>query len=300
MTYSPTGGRKMKKTSTLIAGMMIVLLLCGCSSVNVNIKTADKDANAASSEQTEAADQSSDDAIANAPQLTSTDFDLSKTDDDNNKYFESHGNTWTMTEDSAAKYPKLAATLDKVSDSVKKYCQDTVDQNDADAKQFAEDNKQYDEVFQVDADMGLACVDEKVTSVVMTLFESLGGAHPSTVTVPYNIDSQSGEFIPLSAGISDQKGLNAMLKEKLIELYTDHNFFGLDESLDAMKMDATDFNAELTDPEYIWSFNPNGITFIFNPADISPYSDGGEQLDLTYEELAPVLEDHFKNLYSGE
>ena len=298
----------MKKRIMLISAALLISSLCGCSSVNVNIKTAGNDADkttqteAAPAEDTNTSEQQElAEELAKVPQMTSEDFDYSKTDDDKNKYFECHGNTWTLTSESADKYPQLAKALEEIADSVQKFCQDTVAENEADAKKFAEENKGGDYAyFECDADIGPACVDEKVTSLVETQFLSLGGAHPSTVTIPFNLDSQTGEFIPLSAVINDQKGLNAILKEKLIEQYTDHSFFGLDESLDAMEMTATDFTQSFDKPQYIWSFSPNGLTFSFNPADIAPYSDGGEQIDLTYDELSSVLEDHFKNLYSGE
>ena len=288
----------------IIAAVLTFSLLCGCGSVNVNIKTPAKDAQAEAAPSQDTASSDAQD-LAKAqnefPQLDSEDFDLSRTDGDNTKYFECHGNTWKLADGSADKFPKLAQTLDEIANNVKKYCQDTIDANDSDAKQFAEDNKGGDYAYyECDADIGPACADDKVVSLVETLFTSLGGAHPSTVTIPYNIDAQSGQLIPLSAVINDQKGLNGMLKEKLIELYTDHGFFGLDESLDKMGMLATDFTqVDDSKPQYVWSFNPNGLTFYFNPATLSPYSDGGEQVDLTYDELAPVLEDHFTNLYSG-
>ena len=128
-------------------------------------------------------------------------------------------------------------------------------------------------------------------SLVTTQFVYFGGAHPDTTTQAYNIDVVSGQFIPLSAVISDKKGLDSILKDALTKQYSDHSFFGLDESLESLDMALPSF--EDGKPAYDFSFNPNGLTFYFDPATLSPYSDGGEQIDLTYDELSSVLDEHF-------
>ena len=287
----PKGGSEMKKRSAIIAASLAVSLLCGCASVNVNIKTAGDETGDAAP-----------DVVSSAPQLDSADFDYTKKDDKGNIYFESHGNTWSLDDASVDRYPKLSKTLSEIEDYVRKDIEDCIAENENDAKQFAADNAGTEDAYYTyDADMGPACADEKVTSLVETQFTFLGGAHPDTITLGYNIDSATGEFIPLSAVISDKDGLDAILKEKLIELYTDHAFFGLDESFGDLAMTAAG-PSEDNDPysQYIWSFSPNGLTFYFNPSVLSPYADGGEQIDLTYDELSSVLEDHFKNLYSEQ
>ncbi len=286
----------MRKRSVFIAALLTASMLAGCSSVNININTGAKDEVPAEEETaTETSDTAeADDDMADFPQLTSEDFDMSRFDDNKNMYFDSHGNTWTLSDESAKKYPKLADAIAKVNETEKKYITDCLDENDSDAREFAKEqlDSGYDGTFSCTSDMGIACADPKRVSLISTRFEYYGGAHPSTVTIAYDIDVESGQFVPLSAIIRDKEGLNKLLKEKLIELYTDHDFFGLDESLDSLQMALPAFETE--EASYNFAFNPNGLTFYFDPAELSPYVFSGEQVDLTYEELSGVLEENFK------
>ena len=276
-----------KKSISICLAAIAVSLLCGCASVNVNVKTkgsenTDNTENTESTEGTDSADNTDD--LADFPQLTSEDYDLSKFDGDV-KYFDSHGNAWSLTDDSAKKYPELAKALEKLDNDQKKDFEDTISEYDDEAKQYADENKNDENFYcyAYYADTGLACADPKVVSLVSTYFSSLGGAHPSTYTVTYNLDSETGKDISLVDVISDKNGLDEMLKEILIEQYGDHAFFGLNESFDSMALE-----------DYIFSFAPDGLTFYFNPADLSPRVDDGEQVYLTYEKLANVLEDKYK------
>lgn len=274
---------KMKKRFIIIASVLAVSILCGCVKLNVNV--------------TKPADGGD---TPNFPQLTSVDYDLSRYDEDKTKYFDCHGNTWSLTKDSEKDYPKLAAALKDIDDNEKKFFNDSLEQYDSEAKEFVEENKKngYDGgSYECYADTGLAVADPKVVSLVKSQETFFGGAHPDDITIAFNIDSQSGQLIPLSAVVSDKKGLNALLKNKLVEQYTDHAFFGLDESLDALGMAQAqyDYNSNYTEkPQYIYSFAPDGMTFYFNPAILSPSSDGGEQVYLSYDELANVLDNRFK------
>lgn len=285
-----------KKRYMLIAAALTVLLLCGCATVNVNIKKPANDEVPAEQEEAAApaedkAEDKVEDELADFPQLVSEDYDMSRYTDDNKMYFESHGNTWTLTDESAKKYPNLVDALKKVDEDQKKYFEDSLNEYDEEAKEFAADHGD-DGTYACYSDTGLACADPKVVSLVSTTFVYFGGAHPDTTIEAYNIDAVSGQFIPLSAVIGDKKGLNEILKEALIEQYTDHDFFGLDEALEPMDMALPSFK-EVEKPAYIYSFNPNGLTFYFNPTVLSPYADGGEQIDLTYEELDSVLDANF-------
>lgn len=290
------------KRLTIISMILTISLLSGCASVNVNInKKADAPASDEVPQEEEAADSTTDttaedqaaDDLSAFPQLTCENYDLSRYDDDKNMYFECHGNTWTLTDDSAAKYPKLVDALAKVDEIEKKYFTDSMDEYDSDAKEFAKDQRDsgYDGTYACYSDTGIACADPKYVSLVSTCFTYFGGAHPDTVTIVYNMDAATGQFIPLSAVISDKDGLDKILKDALTKQYPDHNFFDIDGTLAEMKMAVPAFQTD--DPTYNFSFGPNGLTFYFDPTVLSPYSDSGEQIDLTYDDLKPVLDENF-------
>lgn len=288
-----------KNNLVIIAGLLVFSLLCGCGSVNVNINSPKASANGSSGSDTAS---SGTDDLASFPQLTSKNYDFSKYDDDKNKYFDVHGTIWSLTDDSAKQYPNLVAPLKEIADNEKKFAEDSISQYDNEAKSFFEDNKKsgYNGGgYECVVDTGLACGDPKVLSLVSTQETFFGGAHPDTATLTFNLDSQTGDFIPLSDIIKDRAGLDAILKDALTKQYPDHNFFDLDDSLSKLKTDADVFDRTpyMSDPTYVYAFSPNGLTFFFNAAVLSPHSDGGEQIDLTYDDLSSELSDKYLHLY---
>ena len=285
-----------KKSLTIIAGILVCSLLFGCGKVSVSI-TPKASADSSGTDKSDSSDE-----LATFPQLISDDYDLSKYDDDKDKYFDVHGTIWSLTEDSAKTYPNLVASLGKIADNEKKFAEDSLSQYDSDAKAFVENNKKsgYNGGgYECVVDTGLACADPKVVSLVSTQETFFGGAHPDTVILTFNMDSATGEFIPLSDIIKDRKGLDKIMKDALTKQYPDHNFFGLDDSLAKLGTDANVFDREpyMSDPTYVYAFSPNGLTFFFNSAILSPHSDGGEQIDLTYDDLSSVLTDKYAHLY---
>ena len=140
----------MKKRSAIIAASLAVSLLCGCASVNVNIKTAGDETGDAAP-----------DVVSSAPQLDSADFDYTKKDDKGNIYFESHGNTWSLDDASADRYPKLSKTLSEIEDYVRKDIEDCIAENENDAKQFAADNA--DDSKEIDVTAKLVEFDQRIS-----------------------------------------------------------------------------------------------------------------------------------------
>ncbi len=258
----------MKKNIAVLVSLFLALSFCGCGFQNAGN------------------DISSDDQ-SSFPQLTSEDYDLSRYDEGNTKYFDCHGNTWSLTEDSAAKYPKLVSPLKKIDDKEKKFFKESLDSYDKEAKEFTSENNGA--CYECYADTGISCADPNVVSLVKTQLTFFGGAHPDTVTTAYNIDAKTGKIILLSDIINDKKGLELILAEELMKQYGDHQFFGLEKTLDTLEMNVSPFDEKNLNPQYVYSFNPNGLTFYFNPAVLSPYSDGGEQIDLTFDDLSSVL-----------
>ena len=281
----------LRKTVTVfITATLAAALLAGCGAVNVNVNIRQDGAKKDAGSSEAAADEAD---LASFPQLLSTDYDYSKYDGDA-KYYDIHGNTWSLTDESAVQYPKLIGALKDIDDSQKKFIEDNINQYDEEAKEYAKENRDDENFYcyACTADTGLACADPEVVSLVTTWFVDFGGAHPDSYVEAYNIDAVSGQLIPLSAVISDKDGLNALLKEVLMEQYGDHDFFGLDESLSELDMAFP--SSEDTKPAYVYSIAPDGLTFYFNPAVLSPHSDGGEQVYLPYDKLTDVLDERFR------
>lgn len=263
----------MNKKTSVIAAVLLFSILWGCG-----IGSA-------------VSDTTSLDELSASPQLVSNDYNLSKFDDNNNMYFECYGNTWSLTEDSSGVYPKLVSSLKKIDDNEKSYFKKNLKQYDKEAKAYASEHNGSG--FECYANTGIACADPKVVSLVKTQLTFFGGAHPDTVTIAYNMDSRTGKFILLSDVIKDQKGLSLILAEALTAQYGDHQFFGLEDTLNTLEMNVSPFDEKNLNPQYIYSFNPDGLTFYFNPAVLSPYSDGGEQVNLSYEDLSSVMNEEY-------
>lgn len=288
---------KYKITGTVILAVLAASFMCACGSVTVNVNTNTEDKPA--TEETapdESAPETADDSVIpdDFPVVLEKDYDMSRYLDEDKKdmYFECHGNEWYCDDKTADKYPQLAKTLEEIHDSETEDFESTLDENDEDAKEFAKAHLGEEfGAFYYYSSTGPACVDDKVVSLLSTYESFLGGAHPSGSYKVYNIDVNSGEFIPLSDVISDQSGLNAILKEKLESQYNDHQFFGLDESLSSYVMDLSSNEDDKT--PYDFTFSPNGLTFYFDSYALSPYADGDEQIDLTYDDLASVLKEGY-------
>lgn len=294
-----------RKITAMLICMLTVIGMCACGTVTVNVNTKNK-ADAAKTEDTAKAEDTSKteeapaaedtsksddtDVVEQFPQLVEEDYDLSRYDDNKQIYFESHGNAWTADEATAQKYPELAKALNDINEAEKKDFTSTMDEYDADARQFAKESG-GEGGYSDYSNTGLCCVDFKVASLLSVEFSFLGGAHPDTTYKVYNIDVSTGKLIPLSDVIKDQKGLNKILEEKLTSQYPDNQFFDIIGTLDAYDMSATASDDDKT--AYSYTFSPNGLTFHFDPIELAPYVDGEEQIDLTYDDLESVLNEGY-------
>lgn len=298
-----------RKIGSITLAVLAASFVCACGSVtvNVNSKPAEEPAKEETApEETAPEADKAEDTKADAnddnpvpddfPVLLEKDYDMSRYLDEDKKemYFECHGNEWYADDKTSEMYPKLASALEKIHESEEKDFETTLDDNDKEAKDFANEHKGEDfGCFYYYSATGPACVDDKVVSLLSTCSSYLGGAHPSSYFVAYNIDPTTGEEIPLSNVISDQKGLNDLLKENLESQYKDHSFFDLDESLDMYVMDLSSKEDDKT--PYVFTFSPNGLTFYFDAYALSPYADGDEQINFTYDDLASVLKEGYGN-----
>ena len=118
---------------------------------------------------------------------------------------------------------------------------------------------------------------------VMTYFVNLdyyeGGAHGITQLLTMNFDEKTGEYITLSdifiPGYESQ--LSELLLEKLLQATGAKNIEDLHDKGYLYSMD-------MFAPEN-FILNDDGITFIYNPYEIAPYSIGRTELSVSNEEI---------------
>ncbi len=230
-----------------------------------------------------------------APELVDTPFDLSAVDENGKKYLDCHGNSFLCSEGSKDDYPELAGALTAIDEKVKAAYQENIYNFDDEAKEFAAEQEKYgvDDAYFSWSETTLKYASPTLVSLLRLETAYLGGAHPNHWYVCNNLDAAAGKEIPLSDIISDQKGLNDLLKDKLNAAYPDGNFFDLDESLNVYSLEG-DGESE---PVYDFTLDEKGITFYFGPYDLNSYADGTQEVTLSFEELGGVLKQEFMSKY---
>ena len=285
----------------ILCSALAVSMMSGC---NVNIN-ANKDNDAKSEEEVkeevpaeEPAEESEEVAEEPEqvilPELKSVDFDLTVYDDDNKyKVFESHGNSYLCTDESAKVYPELSDVLKGIDQNEKDGYQYTIDQNLEDAKEMAAEQQKEgnDYTYFCYSETELKCADERVVSLLRTEYGYLGGAHPDYYYQTFNLFSKTGKDLTLADIITDKDKLKTILTDKLNEEYPDGNFFDLDESLGNYVLEL-----DPDDPDkytYNFTIDPAGVSFYFGPYDLNSYADGDQKIDLFYDEISDILKDGF-------
>lgn len=124
----------------------------------------------------------------------------------------------------------------------------------------------------------------KVSSYIYT-----GGAHPLQMSTYSILSTHSPKLIQLSDIISDTSTLKKIVELKLrekydIPLYHDLRKHGF--TLDSNSLPLTKN----------FSISREGLTFHYNPYDISPYSMGSHLIHLPYRSISPLLRSDLKIL----
>ncbi len=226
------------------------------------------------------------------PELVNTEFDMSEVDENGKKFFDCHGNSYLCSEDSKAVYPELAEALIRVDEKVKAAYQENIYNYDDEAKEFAAEQPdgESDWTYYTYSETQLKYSSPRLVSLLRTEFGYLGGAHPDYWYDTVNIDTPTGKTIKLSDLISDQKGLNDILKKKLNDTYPDGNFFDLDESLNIYSLEGDEGTNSAA---YDFTLDKTGITFYFGPYDLNSYADGTQEITIGYDELEGVINKDF-------
>ena len=124
----------------------------------------------------------------------------------------------------------------------------------------------------------------------VTNFQYTGGAHPYTWSQWVNVDAATGKvlaskdvFLP-----NTEKAICSLLQQKLIE--ETNNALDTDTitSLDGLHSVGVLLEGDLYIPDN-FQLGKEGITFLYNPYDIAPYSMGEIRLTLPYADLKNYL-----------
>lgn len=126
-----------------------------------------------------------------------------------------------------------------------------------------------------------ARVDEQMISIVEDSYEYTGGAHPNSVRVAYNFDTQTGKRMTLEDVASDLDEIRIRSTEYLREMlskpeYAEELFEGYENDLEDILTDST------------WYTDEQGFHIICNEYIITPHSAGILDFLLPYDEVDVV------------
>lgn len=150
-----------------------------------------------------------------------------------------------------------------------------------------------------EGDMSLRRADSKVLSVLEECSDYSGGAHGYSYFDCVNFNVQTGEEIALEDVVTDMDSLPKILERELTEKYPDTTFFTepLSDALDDYINSDNPLYQELL--KFTWTLDYDGVTFYFGSYDIASYSEGVQQVTVSYTEYPHILEEkYFKNIPS--
>lgn len=127
---------------------------------------------------------------------------------------------------------------------------------------------------------------EQMVSVSGVYYSFTGGAHPNTYLLGWNFDLDTGEFFDAKA-LSDGTALQDYVTEELIR---QARCRASEEDLVPEEMFWADYESIIADwSSYAVALDEKGMTVAFSPYELAAYAAGAQEFTLSYEELAPHL-----------
>lgn len=154
----------------------------------------------------------------------------------------------------------------------------------------------------------IARSDSKCFSFIEDFTSYSGGPHASRYSMSHNFNPKTGEEYKLDEVFDDLDKLILMTNEAVLNKLEElgGGYFSADSDqaeADLLVTLKRDFfkkvkgtNEVGNDISYYspsWVLTGQGVSFVFNPYDIAPYSDGIIEISFTYEELAGIINDGF-------
>lgn len=140
------------------------------------------------------------------------------------------------------------------------------------------------------SDVAAQRMDESYVSVLIYNSVYLGGAHPSNEQVAMNFDTATGTLLSLSRIFRTEckDSILKLLLSRLKEMESSFQLFSGYQSTVQEK-----FEQMPADMTQNWFLTDRGITFFYNPYEISPYASGVVAVELNYAELSGYLRADF-------
>ena len=170
------------------------------------------------------------------------------------------------------KYPRLAATMEaeriqyaqRMDEQIQSLL-DAVKENPNTA--IGHDGYHY----YIQSEMTMRHMDDSAASLLRYTNCYTGGAHGNYWYECYNYDPDTGEALRLSDQVADDALLMNCLREQLICKYGADYLIFMDHTFEDMKLE-----------QLVWTLEPDGIAFWFEPYSLNSFADGSQCVTLTY------------------
>lgn len=199
-----------------------------------------------------------------------------------------------LDEKEAQRYPKLDESLREDYENDLKEARETLKTLSTDGKNTLDVSSVTDLNFMYYSYYKASVLrsDEVVLSVDKHLEYDDGAAHWDHGDYAVNYDPTTGEVISIYDVTGDTSALTYALKIKLNEKYSDLNL--LEEDVDNCLKEF--YLAQQTGETYralTFGIGYEGVTFYFNTYSIGPYSNGTQQITLTYAEYPDLFSEKY-------
>ena len=177
----------------------------------------------------------------------------------------------------------LKTTLDQIRNSVFQRPDHTNGTKfDQDFKQYCIemlDSSAYYGFQEFEQSLKVTSVFENYITIGNFIYEFAGGAHPNHYHSHFVIDLNDGKLLTFNDVFQakTKSQLKSFLKSKFISIY------GKESLLDQFEISEN------------FEIDKNGIHFIYNPYEITPYAVGDPEITITFAQAMPYLTPYFKS-----
>ncbi len=282
-----------KKLLSYTSVLLMTASLVGCSSPfagsNNTPEPQENSASAATSDTAASAEASvapaSEDTAPLEKDIILTTYYYSSKKDDVERCT-GHYTDITFSRDLEKKYPKLAETVNIITDNWETSVKDAV----GDFAYYYDEEYSFDITFFNDLNVQLVRFDDRLFTVLSNDESYGGGAHPNHSTYSYNIDPVTGMTYNLRDVLASPSDFPAIIRTRMEKESPE-----LLEEIDSFYYEDGDVFADKLDNDtYTFTVDDKGLHIIFSPYEVASYAAGTIEVDFSYDEYPDLVTESFR------
>lgn len=290
----------MKRFLALILGACLVTSMAACAKKPQETKAQETTQTAAQApETTKAAEttaapetKSAEAAVTPMPEQTPVsllhpvmhDYEEGKQDETNNMIYRIQAQFLSLNEEETAKYP---AVDEAFGEDLNEYLYMHINEF---IERFTENTKDHpldlggEIPFKETTEIYRA--DDRMCSILVNMYEFLGGAHGSTVLQNFNYNSEKRALVQLSEIVKDNDRLQEILVAELKKQYPDNQFFDLEKDIRNYVLDQPAADGKIA---YVWTMDYDSVMIWFPEEALGPHADGSQMIDLAFADYPELF-----------